>query len=295
MSHEEEIVEGNGLDTQEEISETETETEPESEAPEPESEEEEEDVISIGDRVEQDESELDDVKNPPPWLDGVRNANKHLNQENARLKDELKKLSKAPQAEAIVKDPGPMPDIEKDCEWDKELFRKKIDEWNRKRDEFREYQIKEQQKEQQHLDEYKSNLTRYKDQKSSIRVKDFSDAELAVTNALSIEQQNMLLAALDRPAIAVYALGKDPGKLNELAKMGTSLQFAVALGKLEKEIKVSKRKPTTKPERPIKGSGSLSGVVDGELNRLEKEAEKTNNLTALVRHRMEKKRRQAAG
>ena len=68
--------------------------------------------------------------------------------------------------------------------------------------------------------------------------------------------------------------------MKELAGIQDPVKFAFAVAKLEAQLKVTpKRKPTTKVEKMIKGSGSLAGTTDKKLDRLRAEAEKTGDLS----------------
>jgi hypothetical protein len=55
------------------------------------------------------------------------------------------------------------------------------------------------------------------------------------------------------------------------------------LGRLETKVKMEKRPKLPDPDRPVNGRPGLSG--DKELKRLEREAERTGDRTALIRHR----------
>jgi len=105
----------------------------------------------------------------------------------------------------------------------------------------------------------------------------------------NITQQGVVLQGADNPALVIYALGKNPKKAAELAKIEDPVKFAFAVAKLEKELKVTNRKAAPAPERMISSTGRVSGAVDSTLERLREEAAKTGNYTKVTQYRAQKR------
>ena len=103
------------------------------------------------------------------------------------------------------------------------------------------------------------------------------------------------MAGADNTALIVYALGKNPEKLAELAKITDPVRFAFAAGKLEKDIKVQPRKGNTKPqpEQIVRSSASLSGGGNSALDAARKKAETTGDYTEVNRIKQQLRKAQA--
>jgi hypothetical protein len=86
----------------------------------------------------------------------------------------------------------------------------------------------------------------------------------------------------------IYALGKNPKKAAELAKLTDPVKFAFAVAKLEKELKVTNRRAAPAPERVVQGTGRVSGAVDSTLERLREEAARTGNMTKVLQYKRQK-------
>ncbi|AOJ10347.1 hypothetical protein [Burkholderia mayonis] len=129
-----------------------------------------------------------------------------------------------------------------------------------------------------------------------LRVKDYQDAETEVVAALSVEQQGILLAGADKPALLVYALGRNPTKLQPLAQIKDPVRFAFAAAKLEKELKVTSARTVNKPapEGRISSSSGTPAAGGGErkLEQLRAEAEKTGDYSKVLAYKQQLKRAQ---
>jgi hypothetical protein len=136
---------------------------------------------------------------------------------------------------------------------------------------------------------WQSKLDDYGKAKAELKVRDYEDAEETVQQILNITQQGVVLQGCDNPALVVYALGKNPKKTAELAKLTDPVKFAFAVAKLEKELKVTNRKAAPAPERVVSGTGRSSGAVDSTLERLREEAARTGNMTKVIAYRAQKR------
>ena len=112
-------------------------------------------------------------------------------------------------------------------------------------------------------------------------MRDFDEAEEIARDTLTPIQQNMIIAGADNPELLIYHLGKYPQKAKELAGITDPVQFAFKAGKIDAQLKVQQRKPSTSPERKPSGSAPLNGVVDSTEVALRKEADATGNRTKL--------------
>lgn len=248
--------------------------------------EDDEVVITIGDEAPPQEEE--ERAQAPEWVRELRKAHRETQRENRELKERLEKVnSPQPEAEPL----GPKPTLE-GHDYDAEEFEKALADWyerKRKKDQ-QEADAKREQEQQQKA--WQAKLDEYGEAKSALKVKDFDDAEAVVLEVFDQTQQGIMIQGSDNPAHVFYALGKNEGKAKELASIKDPVKFAFAVAKLEKEIKVGKRKGKTPPppERTVKGTGKKSGTVDSTLERLRAEAEKTGDYTKVHAYRQKKRK-----
>lgn len=235
-----------------------------------ESDEAEELVVTIGEDAPPPEQEED--RAAPEW---VRN----LRKENRELKRKVREIEAKPVSQSAEMALGPKPTLE-GSDYDAEKFEAAILKWNddkRKHDD----QAAAKRAEAEAQDKaWGERLTSYQTAKTSLKVKDFDDAEGAVMETLSLPQQAIILKGAKDPALLVYALGKSPAKVKELSEIKDPVQFAFAVARMEDTVKATTRKPNTSPETTISGNGRPSGAVDDKLAKLKSQAEATGDYTA---------------
>lgn len=244
---------------------------PEGDAPAPEPEEDDFE-ITFGDGDE------------PPAKGDNSDLAKHLRAEIRKRDEELAKLRAAVPAPKPV-DPGPKPTLE-GCDYDGDKFEQELDAWKDRKRQAEQVTTQAQQAQQAEAERFQQRLQVYGDGKTALKVKDFDVAETAVTSTLSAVQQAVALKAAKEPAKLIYALGRHPQKLAEVAKINDPIEFAVAVRDLEREIKVTQRKAPD-PDTPIRGSGQFAPRTDPVLEKLEREAAKTGDRTAVVKYKRE--------
>jgi len=116
--------------------------------------------------------------------------------------------------------------------------------------------------------------------------KDFEDAEELVSNTFNLTQQNIVVQGADDSALLVYALGKNPKKLEELSKISDPYEFAFKIAKLEAQLKVTNKKAPTPEKRVSTGkAGGMSGNSDKTLASLRAEADKTGDYTKVTAYK----------
>lgn len=209
----------------------------------------------------------------PEWVKDLRHSHKEQQRKIKALEEENAKLK--PKDTVPVLEPKPTLES---CAFDDEEFEQKLEVWFEQKNAV-EAKAKEKELEEQKANEsWNQRLTIYSDEKSKLKVKNFPEVEEVVKSSLSITQQGIILQGSDKAALVVYALGSNPKKLDELAKITDPVKFAFAIAHLETKLKVSDRKAPA-PERRVSGNSSTSGAIDGELERLRAEAEKTGNYS----------------
>lgn len=252
---------------------------------EPDEDEEEERVVVIGDES----PEEDDQPETPGWVKKVRKVNRKLESENRRLRKELESRSTAAQPQAPPVQLGEKPTLKSVGYDDRKYESALASYYERKRQvEQHEAQRKTQIDEQQKA--WQSRQQRYVEQKDAHAFRDYGDAEELVSNTLSIAQQGIIVHGAEDSALVVYALGKNPKKLEELSKVTDAVEFAFKVAKLESQLKVTNKKAPA-PEKRVSGAkaGGVSGTEDQTLARLRKEAETSGDYTKVMQYKKKKR------
>lgn len=267
----EEVIEDEVPDEEEEVI-TEDDEEPDEEE-EGESEEEE-DIISLGDEVvnEPDPEE----KKAPKWVKDLRKQNKELQ----RQLKEVKAKAEVPAEQPVA--PTKKPTLE-DADYDSEKYEAQLAEYIRN-----EAKVAQEQEETQKA--FQRSLDAYNEKKTSLKVRDYDEAEQAITESFSVVQQNVILQTAENSALLVYALGKSKTKTEALAKIQDPAKLAYELGKLESQLKVSKRKVASAPERKV-STGGKGVSMDGQLKKLEADAMRTGDMSKLLAYERKLKRK----
>lgn len=245
----------------------------------------EEVVVTIGD-----EAPAEEPERAPEWVRELRKSHRELQRKVREYEEQSARVT----APAAVPTLGAKPKLE-DHDYDTDKYETALEAWYRQKDTVEaarrqaEAQVEAQRK------AWQDKLDGYAKAKADLRVKDYEDAEATVQESLNTVQQGVLLQGADNPALVVYALGKNPKKAKELASITDPVKFAFAVAKMEAQLKVNPAKRPPAPERAITGSSApISGTVDSTLERLRAEAEKTGDMTKVIRYRNQLREKQAA-
>lgn len=240
---------------------------------------EDEVIVSIGEEA----PPPDEQAHAPGWVKELRKANR---EKEKRIRELEAKLTQTTEKKPVTL--GAKPKLE-DFDYDADKFESSLTDWfERKRQADTEAQ-KLQQAEQAQNQAWQEKLEGYGKAKAELKVRDFEDAEAVAQDLFNITQQGVVLQGADNPALVIYALGKNPKKAAELAKIEDPVKFAFAVAKLEKELKVTNRKAAPAPERMISSTGRVSGAVDSTLERLRAEAERTGDMTKVISYKRQKR------
>ena len=222
-----------------------------------------------------------DEDSPPSGKDN--SAWVKLRQENRKLKSEIKEFqerSSAPQAQGLRQKP-----TLESHDYDNEKFERDLDQWYQEKatQDIRDRELKQQREKEEQA--WQQRLDAFDEKKAKFSVHDFAEAEYVVDNTLSDIQRGMILEAADDPVLVTYALGKNPKRAKELAKISNHALFLKEIIKLEiKNLKVTNRK-AAKPEKAIsKGSGSTSSS-NSTLEKLRKDAESTGDYSKVYAYK----------
>lgn len=235
-------------------------------------------VVSFGDEAPP--ASEDEENRAPAWVKDLRRANREKDRRIRELEQKLN--ASAPQQEQAVT-VGAKPTLE-GCDYDAEKFEAELESWHARKREADQIKAKKDEAERAAKDAWTARVQTYEKAKAALKVQDFQDAEDALSDALSVVQQGVILSGAEKPELLVYALGKAPAKLKELASITDPVKFAFAVAKLETQLKVQPRKQAPAPERRVTGSVPVGGP-DKTLERLEAEADKTGDRTKVAAYK----------
>jgi len=244
-------------------------------------EESDEVVVSIGEEAPPAEEE----QRAPEWVRELRKANR---EKERRIRELEAKLQTTAQTENKPVALGPKPKLE-EFDYDADRFEQALDAWHERKRQHDLETERVRQAEQTQQQAWQAKLEGYSKAKAELKVRDYEDAEAIAQEVFNVTQQGVILQGADNPALVIYALGKNPKKAADLAKINDPVKFAFAVAKLEKELKVTNRRAAPAPERVIQGTGRVSGAVDSTLERLREEAARTGNMTKVIQYKAQKR------
>lgn len=222
----------------------------------------------------------DEEPSPEPPKDSAAWARLRKSEQEAkkRAAELQRKLDAQSQGAVGAPDPGPEPTLE-DCDYDQDLLKKRVREHMEATQRKQAADAEQARRAQESVRMAQALVDGYNAKKAlfSKRVRGYADAESTVIAMMSPERQDVLLKVAEDPARLVYALGRRPDKLEELAKENDRDRFVAKLKKLEVSINVKKGTPTP-PEERVSGSGS-PGPAGSTLERLRAEAAKTGDYS----------------
>lgn len=273
-------IEDNQEDESQENSE---ETQDESSQSDDEMSEDEEFVITVGDE-EPEPSDEDDFsgKPAPTWVKDLRKKEREARK---RIKELEAQVQQAKPTDKPI-EVGPKPKLA-DFDYDEDDFESAVEQWHERKRQVEQQQAAKQAEEENAKQAWQAKMQSYEERRQNVasKVRDFEEVEEAAKDKLTATQQGILIHAAENPELILYHLGKNPKKAQELSEITDPIQFAFAAAKLDSQMKIQTRKPSTQPERKPSGSAGLAGVVDQKLAQLEAKAAKTGNRTELIKYK----------
>lgn len=213
-----------------------------------------------------------------------RKTQKELSSKLKRKDDEIADLKKKLSSVVKPEEPfqlGKKPRME-DFEYDAEVFEVELEKWYEAREKIEQNNRSIRQREEIEKEKATKIVQKFLDEKQTLleKVQDYEVAEVVVTNTLSQVQLAAIVEAANSPATLIYALGKNPKKLKEMAEIENPAKFVYELAKMEGQMKVtSLSKSPIAPEKTIEvhGSSVPVGDVDKKLESLLSKARSTGN------------------
>lgn len=210
---------------------------------------------------------------------------RRIRQQNRELQAENRKLRQT-QPEPKPVEVGPKPALA-DFDFDEDQYDAAMDGWRATKAAADKQAQAPDQKVQAAIE---GATARFETHRSKIKVADFDQKLAAAKAGLGDDlTAGIVLVAENAPAV-LYALGKSPARLDQIANADPS-RLAYLIGALEKDLKVTTKKRAPEPDTPVRGSASLSPGKDKHLERLEAEADRTNDRTKVAAYKTALKRK----
>jgi hypothetical protein len=246
---------------------------------------EDDDFVAVTIGEESPPPEEDENERAPEWVRDLRKQYREEKRRNKELQEQLAATTGATKVAEL----GQKPTLEA-TDYDTERYEKELTAWYDRKRNHDEVAAARQAEAETAEREWKHKLEGYQSAKATLKVRDYDDAEEVVQDAFTVTQQGMILQGAENPALLVYALGKNQKRAKELASIKDPVKFAFAVARLETQLKVTKRKASSKPEPTISGTGRPSGSVDSTLDRLRKDAEKSGDYSKVYAYKQRQKR-----
>jgi hypothetical protein len=239
-------------------------------------------AVTIGGEAPPPEDE--EAERAPEWVRDLRKQYREEKRRNKELQEQLARTSGSAKAAEL----GEKPTLEK-ADYDTERYETELAAWYERKRKHDEVEAARRSEADAVEREWKQKLEGYQSAKATLKVRDYDEAEDVVQDAFTVTQQGMILQGAENPALLVYALGKNPKRAKELASIKDPVKFAFAVARLETQLKVTKRKATSKPEPKVTGTGRISGAVDSTLERLRADAERTGDYSKVFQYKKQKR------
>lgn len=234
----------------------------------------EETIITIGDEPPPAEEE----PRAADWVRDLRKKNREDQKRIRELEDRLRATeTKAPE-QVIV---GKKPALE-DFDYDSEKYEAELAGWFERKRKADDAAAQAESARVEQETAWNARLSQYAASRESLGVQDYEDAEATVQETLNIAQQGIIIQAAENPAAFVYATGKRLDRLKALAATGDLVKFAWEAGKLEGQMKVTKRSAAAAPEKRVPAGGGKpvsAALKSGDGDALLEEAQKTGDMT----------------
>jgi hypothetical protein len=221
----------------------------------------------------------------------AREAAKENAAKARKAEAELERIrqSQAPKVETVKK-----PTME-ECGFDEDTYAERMAAFVEAQAKVKAEEAKRKAEEEAATADYSARFEGYTQAKAKMPPADFEAAEGAVTSALTLQQQSIIVATTQNPAHVVLALGRSPKALAALAEIKDPVKFTYALAQTEGKITVT-TKPKPQAETVLRGGAAGAGgmSLSKQLELAEKEADRTGDRTQVQRIKREMKAAGAA-
>lgn len=209
---------------------------------------------------------------------------KHLRtqlREEQRARKEAE--SRAPSQQIVV---GEKPTMEA-CDWDADRYEGELEAYHARKAQAQAQETEQQAAQRKAQEEWNRDHQRYQAERLTLmqQAPQAEEAEAVATSSLSEVQQAVIVRVANKPAALLAALGRYPDKLSTIAQITDPLKLAAAVARLEGGLRVMPRRRNSEPEQIASGSAPMARSSDKELERLEREAARTNDRSKVVAYK----------
>lgn len=206
------------------------------------------------------------------WLREMRKRDREQQKEIKRLKAQIGEGGK-PEG---IPELGKKPTLA-DFDYDEAKYDEARDAYEARKQIVKAAEAAEADKRSNQEKELRGIIDNYEARKKELNARDFEDSETVCQGELSETQMGLIMQGADNAAVVMYALGKNADELKKLAAIKDPVKFAFAVAKLEGQMKITKTRAGTSPERTPTGSGQTAGLKSRNLEALRAEAQRTGN------------------
>ena len=210
----------------------------------------------------------------PEWVKKIREENRELK----RQQREWQQQQGQSQQQALPERP-----VLEDYDYDDESYYQALETWMQTKAQHDAQVQAETAKYQKYDDNYAKSA-----EAMTAKIPNYKEIEQSIVDVLPPHRQAMIKIACSDAARMVVAFSKSPQKLNELAEMN-DVEFAYNLGKMETNMANTKRNPNKPRPTSHKLEGGAGGG-DRQLEKLEAEADKTGDRSAVLAYRKKMKK-----
>ena len=239
-------------------------------------------VITIGDEKPQEEEEQQPA---PTWVKELRKSDR---EKAKRIRELEQQIASREQPSSEVEALGAKPTLEA-CDYDADKFETDLTAWHDKKRLIEEKTANQRKEQESAQAAYNSKVEAYNTAKAALKVPDFEDAEAAVIGTFSQIQQAVLVKAKDAEKL-VYAIGKSKTEMAKLAAIKDPIDFALAIGALGTQLKITPRKAPPAPERTVRSTSGASNAGDSHLEKLREEALRTGDMSKVFAYKQSQKK-----
>lgn len=231
------------------------------------------------------EIEGEDEAEDTPLIRTLRQRERDLARENA----ELRKAT-APKPVEI----GPKPTLAA-LDYDEDRYEAALDEWKERKRQAEHADTSAAEQKRVATQRFERAHIAYKAKAQTLKIAGFDDAEKAFTDAMGAEFTGMVVQYAKEPAKLIAAVGKNPALLARVSSESDLVARYTQLIQMEPRIMPKRAAPPPPEAETIqRGTASLARVdPNKELDKLEKEAERTGDRTKIIEWKRKQKAKAA--
>lgn len=231
-----------------------------------------------------------------PWIKDLRKKVRDQGREIATLRANSGTTTQSPSSAAPA-DPGAKPTMAQ-FDFDADEYDKALSKWYERKNAAEAAKAERIRAQAAEEAAWRTRLDKFEGEVKSLKFSDAEDSVAAAQSEFNPIQQSLIIQYAERPALVMLALGRNPARARELARVEDPIQFAIAIKDQERKMSTTTRKkPTTKPESRIAGSGGGKSAVAGKdaaRDKLIAEAQKSGNMAKLQAYDRAQRARNAA-